>query len=80
MKSKKEILDKKVCKWSEIDEDSVFEAMDECAKEVAMGFAEWIPHNAVIAEDDYHYISLKNDLPITASSLFTLYLEELNKK
>ncbi len=80
MKSKKEILDKKVQKWSEIDEESVFEAMDEYAKQLATGLSDYILNYAEPVSGGKWYIPLLGGKVVDTAELFSLYLNELNKK
>ncbi len=57
----------------------VHKAMDEYAKQECIAFAEWIPMNAYIGEDEYGYYLLENSEPVTIAELYTKFKEQSSK-
>lgn len=51
----------------------------EIDKTLAIEFAEWLPQNAAIAEDEYYWISLKDGKTISASGLYDIFLSQRPK-
>ncbi len=49
------------------------EKMEEYAKQEAIAFAKWMPANAVIAEDGYYYLHLKDLKEISPQRLYSEY-------
>ena len=81
MQTKEEIIRSKADGWVGgmtfgDEERIVYPAMDEWAKQQAIKFAKWIPHNAVIAEDEYYFELLKNGIAVDEEELYELFLSQ----
>ena len=59
---------------------TVFKAMDELSKIVAIAFAKWIPENAYIAEDEYFYELLMNGTRVSEQELYELFTQSKEYK
>lgn len=73
-KTDEQILEEIIALQMGLSKNGALLAMEQSKKQEAIEFAEWIPRNAVIAEDGYHYLWLKNLEPITSEQLYSLYL------
>ena len=51
----------------------------EIRKADAIAFAEWIPHNAYIVEDEYYFCLLKNGIRVSLEELYELFTQNFKQ-
>lgn len=78
--SKEEILNKKHFDGIEnkpLNEDNIFDAMDEYAKKVSIGFGKWCMEHGFIELTRHEYWSSDFDGRYTEEELFELYIKSI---